>query len=57
MDTTDYNEKTTNYIFGDLSKEEEAIFKEELKQNPEEAKEVELKKRILDQARLDRQLE
>lgn len=57
MDTKDYNEKLLEYIYGNMSKEEESRFKEELKQNPEEAKGVELRKRIVDRAKGEKQLE
>lgn len=57
MDTKDFDKKRINYIFGDLSKEEEDSYKEQLKRNPDMAEEVELKKRIIAQVKLDKQLE
>jgi hypothetical protein len=42
METEDFDKKRIDYIFGDMSKEDEAIYIEELKQNPEEFEEIEL---------------
>ena len=57
METEDFDKKRIDYIFGDLSKEDEAIYKEELKRNPEEFAEIELQKKIIHQGKLDIQLD
>lgn len=57
MDAKDYNERELDYIWGEMSKEEEALFKEELKPYPEVAKDLELQKRIIDQVKIKKQLD
>jgi hypothetical protein len=57
MDAKNFDEKKLEYIWGEMSKEEEASFTEELKLHPEEAIDVRLQRRIIDQAKIDKQLE